>query len=666
MRKWIAVLAVMMLAAVLPVTAPGEGNLQTVEFAMDLFEGVWGNTFFRLPGAPERIREEEPPDENGVSLWTDSWQLMGTCAGDGAEYQLHMADIAHLVEQMEAMYPEVPETQRRLQALMYYGMFIPELYGAEVSDRSIESHKKGDNLWMTVAFTYKDTPDLPYTGHFMLSGTKAACLVMAKCDHTDAVTEAMRIITDEEREAWLAEREQAVSRPLNGLSMTFPVEPVYAETENSEFLACFTTDWGMIQVQYMPVTTELGLTEAEIRESMETIARDRMLVPYESEPVNPVCSIPAEHAAQLDFSFINQSALGEYGQKMLGRLYVSENGVWYLYAPDDDAGRTFLAGTALEDQGKTTDHGGNDRPDASAGGSGDPDDQEAVLLPVFRERLEKLINEGIPDFQRKPDSLHWSEAVFTGGEWIRAVYGLEENFGAALIHLDSSREDAAVREIVMLCYSGFDGIESLTDDWRAFSGLCAAALCGDPEISVEHLDPEDSALSYDRVRLLPPGAVPPLAEDIPFPDGAQIEPIPDSGMTAKEFEERVRSLMAADMVSLMPEENALVYMLDGEAFMVVHLSGEGDDASVVMVMIMGTDEAAASTVVHGTVCAFGALAGNTPEENMMTSYALMETPMWDQPEELWPLLCRGNLLATLQGTTMDGKWLPMGFVAARP
>ncbi len=60
----------------------------------------------------------------------------------------------------------------------------------------------------------------------------------------------------------------------------------------------------------------------------------------------------------------------------------------------------------------------------------------------------------------------------------------------------------------------------------------------------------------------------------------------------------------------LPEENALVYMLDGEAFMVVHLSGEGDDASVAMVMIMGTDEAAASTVVHGTVCAFGALAGN--------------------------------------------------------
>lgn len=340
MKKQIALLIVIVMAVTIVSFSLAEEQIQTVEFAMSFFEGVWGNVLFRLPGNPERINEADMTDDEGNSLWTDNWQLMGGCVDDGAEYQLHMADIGNLVQKMQVLYPEESETDCRLQALMNYGMFMPKTYGAKMKD--VIPHKTGDNLWMTVEFVYEDTPDLSYIGHFMLSGSKAACLIMACCDHADQVKEAMRFITDEEKDAWLAKKQRPIFRNLNGLLMTFPAKPEHIDMGNSESLACFTANCGLIQVQFIPQTIKLGTTDAEKQESMEYIAREKMLSPYMSEALNPVYSCPAEHTAQLDFSFINGTSMGEYGQKMLGRLYVSEYGIWYVYVPDDNTGQAFL------------------------------------------------------------------------------------------------------------------------------------------------------------------------------------------------------------------------------------------------------------------------------------------------------------------------------------
>ena len=57
----------------------------------------------------------------------------------------------------------------------------------------------------------------------------------------------------------------------------------------------------------------------------------------------------------------------------------------------------------------------------------------------------------------------------------------------------------------------------------------------------------------------------------------------------------------------------------------------------------------------------------SPEEFVLGAYALLETPMWDELCELWPLLCRGSVCAHLQEDSLDGESImPMGFVAGRP
>ena len=64
--------------------------------------------------------------------------------------------------------------------------------------------------------------------------------------------------------------------------------------------------------------------------------------------------------------------------------------------------------------------------------------------------------------------------------------------------------------------------------------------------------------------------------------------------------------------------------------------------------------------------AFAAMTGMTVEDNAMTPYLLIESPMWDQLCDLWPLMCKGGVCAHLQENEISGKWVPMGFVAGTP
>ena len=85
MKKQIAFLTAIVMAVTIVSFSLAEEQMQTVESAMSFFEGIWGNVLFRLPGNPERINEADMTDDEGKSLWTDNWQLMGGCVDDGAE-----------------------------------------------------------------------------------------------------------------------------------------------------------------------------------------------------------------------------------------------------------------------------------------------------------------------------------------------------------------------------------------------------------------------------------------------------------------------------------------------------------------------------------------------------------------------------------------------------
>ena len=98
----------------------------------------------------------------------------------------------------------------------------------------------------------------------------------------------------------------------------------------------------------------------------------------------------------------------------------------------------------------------------------------------------------------------------------------------------------------------------------------------------------------------------------------------------------------------------------------LQMTGEDADADIGMVIAMGLTEDSPPYVLHATMMAFAAMSGMTAEENVSAGYLLIESPMWDQLRDLWPLLCKGGVCAHLQDNEISGNWVPMGFVAGTP
>ncbi len=660
-----AVLAALLLCVSLTVSVAEPVSAESAD-PLQFVSGVCGNIAFQLPGMVERVR-----DGDMENAWTDSWQLMGCCWQDGAEFQLHMADIAPLIGYFRTNYPDDSEDTAKLQALMNYGLFLPNTYGIEVLDAQPHGSRSTGSLWLDLQFVYNDSPDSVYTGRFLLAGTQAVCLIMENCDHTQAVRDALRFVTDEEREALLLEKHQTAWYSLHGLEMTFPSKPLHDDRDGLELVGCFTEDWSFLQASFVPYGLVLNAGDDQVREALIGIAKEKMLVPYHTdELLDPVYSRPAEHTAQLDFGYVDHTNLGEYGQHMLGRLYVGEYGIWYVYASDDETGRAFLASVSLSEDGTAESVATAEALPAepteavTVEAQADPALSPAAGLQEFRPALETLMSDSALDYKWKPGNFRWCDAVFSGGEWMRVVFSPDaRGIGAALIRLDSSAEDAKIRGITMLRYDD-DG--EWKEDWLLFARLCALALRGDDAVTAEHLDPEDSTLVYDRVQIAPLGDVPPVAEDIPYPENADIEEIPDSGVTVSAFEDRMSRLTSFPLDLYSSDANGRIYTFGEEAGLLVFTDGAENDAQVTMVVVMGFYEEAAPVVMHATLVAFSAMTGMSAEEAVLSSYVLMETPMWDQLCDLWPLICKGAVCAHLQVDEEDGMWIPMGFVAARP
>ena len=653
MRKMLSLILCLILTLGLPLAAPAEAPATAAE-TMAFYTGVSGNVAFALPGTPEMLSEADMQGH-----FSDSRQLVGACMEDEAEYQLRSGDIAGFIEGMReelaVQMPGATEDVIRVNALMSYCFMIPGTYGAQVLEANPHGSKETGWLWIDYTFVYPDTPDVTYYGKAMLAGTRATGIVMAECPHTQDVLDRLRFLTDEELAAEQAAMERETACSVHGLEMTFPREPVAYAIDGAELTGAFCADWSSLTVQYQPVSAAVDPEDEALQETLTGIARQRMLVPYGTEQVNdPVMTFPAKGIAQLDFTTVNESSLGPYGQPMRCRLCIGGGGLWYIYAADTDTGRAFLDSMHFEDGEET-------RP--------------AKTFPEFRDNLGALLPEG---------ALVWADAICSDGEWVRAGVSLTADLGGVLVYADSSAEDAAVREVRILQMDGMNA------DTLALAELCVAALgggavtleapapeeavqtAGGVQVSVQHLDPEDSELVYDRVRLVPE-EVPEKREEIPWPGEVDVREF-ENGPTAAEFDERlarIRPLLLPDSIPVEfvmaggePDAPFRAYRF-GNSAILLYLDGTEEDARINLAVI--TDFAQNPPEVLGaTMLTFAVLADADEADCRAVSYILLETPMWDQLADRWPLLCRGGLCASLQEGGTGDDWQPMGFVAGTP
>lgn len=671
MKRILALLLVLCLTPVCFCAAAGKEAVDDVPLAMSYMNGVSGNAAFALPGSAGLF-----PDMDMPGYFQNSRQLAGHCIGDGAEFQFRSADIGPWIdtirEDVKAEITDAGEDVVRINALFAYAMMLPGQYGAEVQSMTPHGIRGKDWLWLEGTFTYPDTPGVVYSVKAVLTGTQAATLVMAQCAHTQEVLDALRFVDDDE----LADLQTGLSTEtavnLQGLSMSFPRKPTQVELEESTLLGAFSADWTTMQVQYIPYAILIDASEEKQLDGMLTIGK-KAIAALNTEAINdPVMTHPAPDMLQMDFWTRDESLMGEYGPKMLIRVYAGERGTWYVTVEDGESGMRFLDSLLLTDSQTST---GFSKPEADA--SDKPVVEPAATLPKFKSNLALLI----PELD-----LAWSTPVYSGEEWVTVGFPVEAMIGAIRVSLDSSSEDAWIREVRVVAYDGFVG------DGLAMAGLCAQALSGEKaaipqpsdqetvtaagaiRVAAQHLAPDGSSLVYDRV-MLTPETVPPVRESIPFPEGESILQI-EHGPTLAEVDERLTRMKDAflpadyslvDSGNLqLGDEPVHLYMIHGTIVAALYFDGEGEDARVSLAVVMGTDGDAPG-VLGTTMLFYAAIQDLSDVDIMANSYLLIESPMWDQLADLWPLMARDCVCAFLQeeGVT-DEDWMPMGFVGGMP
>lgn len=654
-----------------PPIAAGEETVYDVSMAMSYINGVSGNVAFSLPGSAGLFSDVDMP-----GYFRDSRQLAGCCVGDGAEFQFRSADIGQWIdtirEDVKSGVPDADEDVVRVNALFAYAMMLPGQYGAEVQSMTPHGFKDKDWLWLEGTFTYPDTPGVVYSVKAMLTGTRATTLVMAQCEHTQEVLDALRFVEDDELAALEAGLNTETPVDLRGLSMTFPREPSRVEQKDSILLGAFSSEWTTMQVQYQPVAVLIDAAEEKQMEGMIAIGK-KAIDALDTEVMNdPVLTHPAPDMLQLDFWTRDESLMGEHGPRMLIRVYAGERGTWYVTAEDGENGTRFLDSLHLTCSLTLT--GSTERENDVTGKYAV---EPAVTLPEFKANLALLS----PEL-----NLTWSTPVYTGEEWITVGLHTEEMIGGIRVSLSSSSEEAAIREVRVMAYDG------LGEDGLQMAGLCAQALSGEPavipqpierenaaeagtvRIAAQHLAPQGSDLVYDRV-ILTPETVPPIQETIPFPEGESVLRI-EHGPTLAEMNERLMRIKdtflptdyeLVDSGNFQPGDTPVhLYMIHDQIIAALYYDGEGENARVNLIVIMGIDGDAPG-VLSTTLLFYAAVQDLNDVDSTAVSYLLIETPMWDQLTDLWPLMARDGVCAFLQNDgDKDENWMPMGFIGGMP
>ena len=137
---------------------------------------------------------------------------------------------------------------------------------------------------------------------------------------------------------------------MGSLSAVFPGAVHEQETGQSLLAACFAEDFSFMQIEAFARGARLPGKEGDaLRDELILLAKRVMLPGIHGQSIsNPMVSRPARDMVALDFTSVNTEPLGEeYGQRFLGRLYLGERGVYYIWAADTATGQAFMDNLAI-------------------------------------------------------------------------------------------------------------------------------------------------------------------------------------------------------------------------------------------------------------------------------------------------------------------------------
>ena len=658
---------------------------ETVTMDQDPFEcwrGHIGNIAFALPGMPTARIEEEDIEE----WWTGSIQLSGNCVVDGAEYQLRSADIARWMESFSKDYPDADPKQVKYNSLFNFAAMVVRSYDGEISMPEVDD----DQEMLTFTYTYPDDPDGTYQAKCLLDGTRAVCLLMEDCDHTEEAMSRLVRMTEEELEAWY-EREQMYWLDFYGLELVFPHEPTVSESESLTSAHCFAGDFTRMIAQYLNYSFGIGLDEPEeAEELMKGLAERATMIVGGGEMLDGNLSEDGNHWIY-DFSFIMNHDFSEYWPEdftWIGRVYGGEDGIWYILCDDTDNGRIFM-----NNVGKTTQVSfeslirmeGEILEAEPRKADGSP-----ATLKQFCKDFTALVQAGEEDGMINLDDVMLGDAFWSDGKWVRAMMCARTDACCMTLYLSSDSEDAVVNEIHMITS------DELPDNvFTTLASCCAQAAEGaeDPALITLRKDGIDGSFVWKGGRYeaeqshVEKGSTPYRLMTIKALEPADLEHVPGEwgedqffavpACTVNQFIEKWNNrdsnlfdgMYELHEIQTVPmDDGNYIHMLGfGDATIVV-LTTESDqeDVGIIQAKAFNMRDNAPEAYLAGGL-ALATLTDMPDEQYMLLTMILHEHPLWSDLIEMLPIAgWNGKLFVVGENQIDDETYMPAAYLMDLP
>ncbi len=664
-------LCICLLLSVFPAFA--EENTDAALQAMALFKGEKDGVAFALPGFAERLQDEDRP-----GYWKDSVQLAGSCAEDGAEFQLRTADISDWLKSYRAVNPDAKARDVMAQVLYRYSTLMLSAFGA--STAHIKAKAVGeDGLILTYDYTYPDTPGVQYHAKCVLSAGKAYCLTMEDCGHFESVRDALRMT---EEAAAVGDEKVDIA----GLTAVFPHAPLVRKEDDYTVLAAFSGDWSYLSVQYVPARVTLPEEENERWRQLLKVAADKVIPAVGGSEVLSPRLFSLGDGYMLSFASVLTERLGEYGQRWLLRLYITSGGLWYVYAADTEDGAAFMSRLHMDNEAAVEITPASAVADAEVA----VDTQTApVSYREFRQRMEALFASRA--YGTAFDGGYWSEPFFSDGHWVRVLFStgsVEHPY--LIVYTDGPEDDAQVTEARALG----------SDPACAYGDVAIMASCAAESLAGESVHPVlrtrlatrrsgdapeeayggyrwvqsyySSPYTAEKHHLIAVSALePPDNREAPtVPDEGELPDITGSAMTLTALAERINRYSQEYFDGMFdaslyqdPDTGAWVAVVGDSVMVRPTLSNESPDAAILQVWIADVQEQAPYAMAV-TLIVYAAMTDLSEDEYMALNLRLTEYPFWDDLAGMQPLAAKNGVMALLSDDeTEDGRALFMGWVA---
>lgn len=326
----------------------------------EFFRSMAGRISFTLPTPPVVFREEDFTAEDakkaGISYlgWTDKVQLY--CENKaGAEFHVHIADVAPAIQLMKEAHPGKEEIQYQLNAVhnlaqFYLNMHDGALAGApKVGLARPQGDDTEENALPATVFSYQypDAEGTEYIGKALIDGTLAVIMMGERDAENEALLQDMRPVTREEAEAFHQQEPETFA--IGRLRVTFPVPPEKTVSRGYALAHTFTPDYAYLNIEHMelPLSALMGDMPPEegLREFAEISAKG-----YQEEGV--IAEYTVFQAGEGMFGFDAKGPEMPGRVRDLVRAYITMDGVYTINSMDTDMGRAFLDSIEILDAGE--------------------------------------------------------------------------------------------------------------------------------------------------------------------------------------------------------------------------------------------------------------------------------------------------------------------------